>query len=154
MAAASGKTSVGFMVMRVTGPNTLWRKWFLYISVGLYIGISIVASTLVFVQCSPARALWDFSLAAMAKCWKPMIAANVIILQSGMESLSTPPPSVLTLTCGAAYGTFLDFALALLPITIVYNLKLNLRKRIGLCILLGLGVLYGTPLKICREKED
>ena len=89
MAAASGKTSVGFMVMRITGPKTVWRKWFLYISVGLYIGISIVASTLVFVQCSPTRALWDFSLAAMAKCWKPMVAADVIILQSGMEGLLT-----------------------------------------------------------------
>lgn len=40
-----------------------------------------------------------------------------------------------------AYGTFMDFVLALMPITIVWNLKMSLKKKVGVCLLLGLGVM-------------
>jgi hypothetical protein len=39
----------------------------------------------------------------------------------------------------------LDFFLALLPITIIWNLQLDAKKKIGISILLGLGVLLVTP---------
>nr|UZP47900.1 putative integral membrane protein [Cladonia uncialis subsp. uncialis] len=41
------------------------------------------------------------------------------------------------------YGTFMDFALALLPITIIKELNMGLQQKIGLCILLSLGLLAG-----------
>lgn len=37
----------------------------------------------------------------------------------------------------------MDFFLAILPISLVWNLKLNLQKKIGLCLLLGCGVITG-----------
>ena len=36
----------------------------------------------------------------------------------------------------------MDFALAILPVSIVWNLKMNIKRKVGLCILLGLGILY------------
>lgn len=47
-----------------------------------------------------------------------------------------------------AYSVFLDFFLALLPISIVYNLQMSLKKKISLCILLGLGCLSGIAAAI------
>lgn len=42
---------------------------------------------------------------------------------------------------GAAENILADFVLALLPISIIWNLKISLKKRVNLCILLGLGLL-------------
>lgn len=36
---------------------------------------------------------------------------------------------------------FTDVALALLPITIIRNLQLSIKKKLGLCALMGLGIL-------------
>ena len=41
----------------------------------------------------------------------------------------------------AGYLAFLDIALALLPVTIMWNLQLSLKKKVGLCAIMGLGVL-------------
>ena len=41
----------------------------------------------------------------------------------------------------AGYLAFLNLALALLPITIIWNLQLSLKKKVGLCAVMGLGVL-------------
>lgn len=38
----------------------------------------------------------------------------------------------------------MDFALALLPITIIKGLNMSNHSKIGLCVLLGLGVMYDT----------
>lgn len=49
--------------------------------------------------------------------------------------------TVLTLTkLRVAYGALLDVVLALMPITIIWKVKLSLKKKLGLCILLGLGM--------------
>lgn len=41
-----------------------------------------------------------------------------------------------------AYNAFIDFCLALLPLTIVWKLNLNNRRKFALSILLSLGILY------------
>ena len=40
-----------------------------------------------------------------------------------------------------AWNSLFDLVLAVLPIHFIMNLNLSLRKRIGLCVLLGLGLL-------------
>ena len=47
------------------------------------------------------------------------------------------------LTRVAGWLAFIDLALALLPITIMWNLQLSLEKKIGISAVMGLGVLYG-----------
>ena len=136
MTSAFGKTSVAFLMLRIIGPTTVWRKWFLYINIGLYIILSIVSCVFTFVRCDPARALWQ--LVPTAKCWAPRIFADVDIFQSG-EKISTSDMAFTN--SKIAYGTFIDFLLVLLPISIVWNLKMNMTKKVGLCALLGTGIL-------------
>ena len=40
------------------------------------------------------------------------------------------------------YWAFLDFALAFIPIDMVWKLQLSLKKKLALSCLLGMGVLY------------
>lgn len=42
----------------------------------------------------------------------------------------------------AGWLAFIDLALALLPITIMWNLQISLKKKFGICGLMGLGVLW------------
>lgn len=136
MACAFGKTSIALLILRIIGPATIWRKWFLYINMGLYMVISIATCVFGFVRCDPVRALWE--PATTAKCWDPKIFVDVSIFSS-CAIVSTNDMAYTD--SGIAYGVFVDFFLALLPIAIVWNLKMKMKKKVGLCALLGTGVL-------------
>lgn len=85
MASAFGKASVAFLVLRIIGPNTVWRKWFVYANVALYMLVSISSCIIIFVQCTPSRALWE--PVVEARCWNPTINANYSVFQSGKTIL-------------------------------------------------------------------
>ena len=82
MASAFGKTSVAFLTLRLIGPNVVWRKWILYANMVLYMLGSILTIVVVFVQCSPVRALWE--PVRGSRCWDPKIAADIAISLTGM----------------------------------------------------------------------
>lgn len=81
MASVFGKSSVAFLVLRLIGPNTIWRKRFLYVNLLLYLFASVAACVIIFKQCTPSRALWE--PVPRARCWNPTINANYSIFQSG-----------------------------------------------------------------------
>ncbi|KAL9120674.1 MAG: hypothetical protein Q9187_002773 [Circinaria calcarea] len=88
-AYTTGKAAVGFLVLRIMGPNSFYRKWLIY---GIMILTFVVGSLdciFTYVQCE-----------------------NILA----------------------------DVVLACVPGTIIYGLNMELKKRISLCILLGLGL--------------
>ena len=77
------------------------------------------------------------------------------MLSVGIRQQNWPFPSSPAVSLGAdglktkcwfcvGYNAFMDFSLALLPITIVYGLNLALKRKIALATLLSLGILYET----------
>lgn len=139
MAVAFGKISVGLLILRIMGPNTFWHKWFIYVNLFIYMIITIISCVFIFTQCTPAKGLWDPSL--NAKCWDPDISVDVTILQCCKSANRPSSCSRKALTANSAYGTFLDFALALLPITIIWKLNMSVPKKLAICTILGLGIL-------------
>ena len=81
VSSALGKTSVALLLLRIIGPNTVWRKWFIFANLAVYLPVTVLCCIFTFVQCSPTRALWEE--VPHSKCWKPDISTNVTILQSG-----------------------------------------------------------------------
>ena len=101
---------------------------------------------LTFVQCRPVAALWDPELVVMEKaiCWPPQRQSHFSIFVGSMSDPSYRVISLVLLLTQlnlAGYLAFLDLALALLPVTIMWNLKLSLTKKVGICAIMGLGVL-------------
>ncbi|MCJ1428133.1 hypothetical protein MMC29_006041 [Sticta canariensis] len=131
MVLATAKISVAFTMLRIISSANVWRKRFLYFCIGSTFLISATAAILTFVQCNPPRALWTF--VPGATCWDPRVQSNY---------------SIFT----ASYNSFMDLSLALLPITIIWKLHMPAQKRVGLCILLGLGVLAGISAAIKTSK--
>ena len=85
MGFATGKISVGLLLLRIIGPNTVWRKWILYFSITTAFIFSAINVVLTFVQCTPVAGLWNPALLASgeAHCWDPSIQAHFAEFLSG-----------------------------------------------------------------------
>lgn len=119
-AIATGKASVALLIMRLMEPSK-WRKRFLYIVSITGFVLGGVAIITIYSQCQPVRALWD---PPAGRC--PILQAvnNYHIFVS-------------------SYYAFADFFLAILPIITISKLQISVKKRVGLSIVLGLGVFAG-----------
>ena len=145
-ALATGKISVAFMILRILGKSK-WRKAFLVYGaiMGSFI-ICTVAIVLTFTQCRPVRALWTAKLmnTRKATCWPPHIQTSYSVFagsRSFQYSELMTMWSKLTRLRLQGWLAFIDLALALLPITIMWKLQLGLKKKVGISVVLGLGVL-------------
>lgn len=81
----TGKVSTAFLMLKIMGPKTVWRKWFLYVSVVLTLIFTILAALFAFVQCDPPRALWE--KVPGAKCWDPKINTDWSIFSACQRAL-------------------------------------------------------------------
>ncbi|KAI9882289.1 MAG: hypothetical protein M1823_005967 [Watsoniomyces obsoletus] len=127
-AFATSKMSIAILILRVMG-TSLWRRWLLYFVIFSSFVVAAVGSVLTFVQCKPSRALWTPSLAGTAKCWNPAVQTRYAVFNGSFNGV-------------------VDVVLAILPITIFYKLNMSLRKRVGLCALLGTGLLAAVSAAI------
>ncbi|KAF7929960.1 uncharacterized protein EAE97_009557 [Botrytis byssoidea] len=120
LAICLGKVSVAFLIMRLLSPTPKWPKpflWFCIISCLVFVFVDIV---LTYVQCTPAKALWDPTVPHT--CWEPKVQSDFAIF------------------C-ATWLVFIDALLAISPIMFFGRLKMSMRKKIGICALLGGGII-------------
>ena len=84
-AVCLAKASVASLLLRIMDKTTVWRRWYLYVSIALYVAMLIVADVLVFMQCNPPRALWNPQLIQEALATCPLVKVNTdfTILYSG-----------------------------------------------------------------------
>ncbi|ESZ98102.1 hypothetical protein SBOR_1481 [Sclerotinia borealis F-4128] len=117
----TGKAAVGFLVLRImSGDSTAWRRWLVYGAMGLTALINSLDCIFTYVQCSPPRALWDPSIAHT--CWDPNVQSRFAMFTAAENCLA-------------------DIVLALVPASVIMNLNMEMKKRINLTILLGLGLI-------------
>ena len=89
---ATAKISVALLILRIMGPNSVWRKWILYGCMASVFIINAIGSILTFVQCNPPRALWTPNI--HSHCWDPKIQSDyAIFLSSGFYK---PVASLMT----------------------------------------------------------
>ncbi|PVH93849.1 hypothetical protein DM02DRAFT_211591 [Periconia macrospinosa] len=129
----TGKMAIAFLILRLLNRASVWRRWSLYVA-SVWTALNTIGMiTLTFAQCKNPAALWDMSLKESTSCWDPKVQSSFSIY-------------------GAAVHVLIDFYLAVIPITLVWKLKTDLRKRIGLCALLGCGSITGICAAIKTTK--
>ena len=112
------KVSICFFLLRIPINKKYIRP--LQVSIVLLI-VSHVAIIFVWVfQCHPVAAAWNSNIDG--QCFTRKMMLNVILAQAIISVIS-------------------DFALAVYPILILWNVKTKLKNKVGLCILMGLGVM-------------
>ena len=88
--------------------------------------------------------MWDKSLVKEGKahCWNPHpINTWNLVIASKPDWNFDVGSQVPQLTSPSGYWAFLDFALALIPVDMVWKLQLTIQKKLLLSCLLGMGVL-------------
>lgn len=129
----SGKISIAFLILRLLNRASVFRKWSLYIAVVWTAINTFLMILLTFIQCDNVDALWDPSLKDTTKCWDPSVQSSFSIY-------------------GAAVHSLTDFYLAAIPVTLVWGLKTDLKKRVALCALLGCGSITGICAAVKASK--
>ncbi|KAI1472150.1 uncharacterized protein F4812DRAFT_801 [Daldinia caldariorum] len=134
LALPIGKISVVLLLERLMGNTCVRWRWFLWMNMALFTASMISSSIISYAQCNPPRALW--SQVPGAVCLDPTVNANFALF-------------------GCAYSSFLDFTLAIIPITFVWKLRMSTQKKVGLYFLLGMGVLSGVcaAIKAAQSTE-
>lgn len=84
--------------------------------------------------------LWNPTLvwSGEAVCWPSYWQTDFALFTGSMFEPSTSYRRALTIMLG--WLASMDLALALLPITIIWNLRLDWHKKLGLSVLMGMGV--------------
>ncbi|OTB04122.1 hypothetical protein M426DRAFT_12003 [Hypoxylon sp. CI-4A] len=121
-----GRISFALTLLAVLG-KTRTRQWFLYIMIASQFILLVIDLALSYGLCRPLSGFWDTSLSETEEC----LATYHRVIVDGWNYFQT------------AWDAGSDFALALLPGLIFRTMNLHLRLKIGLSILMGLGVLTG-----------
>ncbi|KAI9762869.1 MAG: hypothetical protein M4579_000222 [Chaenotheca gracillima] len=117
------KVSICLFLLRIAISKALVRP----IQTGIVILVvsNIVLTVLWVVQCRPIDAAWILQRRPTASCFSKGQMERIVIAQAIISAIS-------------------DFVLAAFPILMLRNLHVSLRKKIGLCVLMGLGVITGA----------
>jgi len=113
------KTSFAVTLLRLTEGKTKKFVWFLIVSGNIFIGLS---SLFLWVQCKPLEKAWSPFVPGV--CWAPDVLMKYNIFSG-------------------AYSAAMDFTLALLPWTIVWNLRMRRTDKIGVAIAMSMGIFAG-----------
>lgn len=137
MALVFGRVSFAVSLLMIMATNQL-RRWILY---GLIIGqflINIIFVCLGLGQCSPPAKYWNPNIPGSCMSPSVIVAAGYVQGCKSVRSIQAQETLVLTLP---AWNIFTDFALALLPGVIISNLKMKISLKVGLVVLMSLGIL-------------
>ncbi|MCJ1347785.1 hypothetical protein MMC31_006014 [Peltigera leucophlebia] len=122
MADAFVKAFIILTVLKPLGSHGIFRRRFLYFSLAVVLLLSIATFIVNFVQCNPPSELWrQVWRQGRALCWNPLI----------YEDLTTVRNS-LSVTIG--------FFIALISLTVIRDLHHEWKFKVGLWILVFLGV--------------
>ncbi|KAL9000871.1 MAG: hypothetical protein Q9169_000626 [Polycauliona sp. 2 TL-2023] len=92
-------------------------------AMNVFLIISHIPLTFIFIfQCSPVSKYWRNPNEGSGTCYSKDTVAHIIIVQGVFSIVS-------------------DFVLALFPILLLWNVQLSKRTKLGLCMLMGLGVI-------------
>ncbi|KAI9669920.1 MAG: hypothetical protein M1831_006956 [Alyxoria varia] len=116
------KLSVVILLHRIFTPKPVTLSIFYSLTIGLII-YTIILSPFELTRCDPIEGLWNPEVEA--ECWSPKKFADFCI--------PTGP-----------WSAFLDFLFALYPVKVFWSLEMSVKRKIGLSVLMGLGVFAGV----------
>ncbi|OOQ86296.1 hypothetical protein PEBR_22866 [Penicillium brasilianum] len=121
MACTLGKTSFAVTLLRIVVHRwMIYVLWFVIVTMNV---VNVLAALFIFVQCKDPRHLWNPAIPS--ECWPSDVFTNFSLFVG-------------------AYSGAQDFVLALLPWTLVWNLQMKKKEKIGIAFAMSLGVFAGA----------
>ncbi|KAF1939446.1 hypothetical protein EJ02DRAFT_513844 [Clathrospora elynae] len=123
------KCSICLLMLRIKKDRML--RYCLY---GMMVGLvltNLLPIIVLLAECNPPKQYWKPS--SKGKCWPTKVRIYSIYLQ-------------------VAYSVITDLICALLPIAVLWKVKINMRTKLGVCVLMSLG-LIATAVAIVRASS-
>jgi hypothetical protein len=141
------KCSICLLILRIKNDDIL--RYCLY---GMMTGLiltNLLPIIVLLAQCNPPSKYWSPS--TNGKCWPTQVRIYSIYLQVGewQHKVCHCDPSTDRKT---AYSVITDLICALLPIVVLWKVKITLKTKIGVCFLMSLG-LIATAVAIVRASS-
>ncbi|KAK5807482.1 hypothetical protein VI817_001740 [Penicillium citrinum] len=121
LATSLGKLSIVAFLQQIHGPEHRGRVIGLWALATSNLVVNVVTIAIIMTQCSPPGKLWNDKL--QGSCSGRQRNEAIAYFQG-------------------SWSAFCDLALALYPIVFLWSVKLRMRVKIGLCVLMGLGVMF------------
>jgi hypothetical protein len=145
--AASLRTSVALLLRRIasTGPMRIA----IYVLIFLMVSFSLAFFLVTLLQCSPIGYFWDWNPVAAGKCSKHKVLADIGYGTSvpcipnrnlGFNSLIFCEYCLILSIAHTVFMFVADWALALLPIWLLWKVQISRRRKVGIAILLSFGL--------------
>jgi hypothetical protein len=117
------KLSISYMLLRIANGQKAY-VWSLYVTMVLFTSMNLIACFYVIFQCWPVSAAWNLVLVktGQGKCLNISILADIYYASTAVN-------------IATAWFT------ALMPIPLLWNVKLNINSKISVGVILGLGIL-------------
>ncbi|KAK3317516.1 hypothetical protein B0T19DRAFT_405206 [Cercophora scortea] len=128
LAVVWSKTSFAITLLRLTEGKLKAFVWFVIAAMNV---VMILEAIIVWVQCTPVSKTWDPSVPGV--CWNTH-AVNVYGVLAG------------------CFSGCCDILLAMLPWTLVWNLKMQKKEKIGIGIAMSMGVFAGATAFVKSAK--
>ena len=131
---ALSKISICQFLLRLSKFDRLRR--FLQGLIVLIILTHLPLTLLMIFQCYPVQKYWDQTL--LGSCFRKDTVEKIVISQGGTcrRCLVVRLPLIL-----AVISIVTDFIGALFPVLLIWNVDIRFRSKVGLCLLMGLGIL-------------
>lgn len=123
---ATGKIAIGFTILRIFGNTSPRKKWSVWIMLIVLTVVSLFDIFLALFRCGAPSTQWNLVKLAATDC--------------AISSLAYYRFNYFTI----AVQTFSDYYFSVLPMFVVWNLKMKRRQRITIVFLLGLTLITGV----------
>ncbi|KAK1756326.1 hypothetical protein QBC47DRAFT_321507 [Echria macrotheca] len=114
------KTAFAITLLRLTAGRIKQFVWFIIVSMNIAMGFSAAVP---WIQCQPLDKGWIPD--RPGTCWATQVGTKIWIATG-------------------AYSALMDFTLAILPWTFLYNLLLQRKEKIGVLVAMSMGVIAGA----------
>ncbi|TVY17486.1 hypothetical protein LARI1_G004529 [Lachnellula arida] len=118
------KLSVGFLLLRITPDGAKFYRYVIFGSLGFLSLWTIISFFIVLFQCHPVSYVWDKT--------------------SGKGSCKDAVTVVKAAYAFSAMDIFFDWGFALLPLPMLWDIKMSLQVKMSLFAILGLGIFAST----------
>lgn len=120
-----GKIAIGVTILRIVGNTSPWKKWSVWAMLGLLITASVVDLFLGLFRCGAPEIQWDLARMATADCISATAANNFNYFTIAIQAFS-------------------DYFFSVLPMVVVWNLNMKIRRKLTLMFLLSLTLVTGA----------
>lgn len=133
MSSCFGRISFALFLVEIIQIN-ITRRRFLYSLMALQFAVNGSTAIIIMVQCRPVQALWNHKVEG--DCWNPRVQEYYSFFQGSVNVIT-------------------DFILAVFPATFIWQLNMKRRRKIGLILVMGLGIfsMVATIIKVVQIKS-